>query len=108
MGSYGHVDPNGNAIITHYVADENGYRATVENSAGRTFSYPPRTSNDDFYTNSIETPSPQLISAMQSSQETRGSLEEQRTPPKYQTSIDNFQDANEIHQPRWNNMLRKR
>ncbi|KAF6211446.1 hypothetical protein GE061_011958 [Apolygus lucorum] len=108
MGSYGHVDPDGNAIITHYVADENGYRATVENSAGRTLSYPPRTSlNDKLYPNSIETPSPQLISAMQS-QENWPSLEDQRTPPKYQTPVVNFQDVNDIQQPTWNYVFGKR
>lgn len=26
VGSYGYVDPDGNARITHYVADEDGYR----------------------------------------------------------------------------------
>ncbi|CAG9814347.1 unnamed protein product [Phaedon cochleariae] len=35
VGSYGYVKPDGNAHIVKYVADENGYRATVEDTVGQ-------------------------------------------------------------------------
>ncbi|KAJ9588162.1 hypothetical protein L9F63_018466, partial [Diploptera punctata] len=31
-GSYGVVEPDGNVKVVHYIADERGYRVTIENS----------------------------------------------------------------------------
>ncbi|XP_031342595.1 larval cuticle protein 16/17-like [Photinus pyralis] len=34
-GSYGHLQPDGNIQVVHYVADGKGYRARIENSGDK-------------------------------------------------------------------------
>ncbi|KAG5894303.1 hypothetical protein JTB14_015543 [Gonioctena quinquepunctata] len=77
VGSYGFVKPDGNIHVVKYVADGNGYRATVEDSSGQ-----PKVSGFPIQSQRNEGKPSQILLAALNSQKAYGqAVHEQRLRP---------------------------